>query len=53
MVPLLFVGIEVSKGYSSAQGLDQEAKKLYYLELPMDGEGFSRFLILPALALWY
>lgn len=40
----LFVGIDVSKDYASAQGLDREGKKLFYLEFSMDGEGFSRFL---------
>ena len=40
----LFVGIDVSKDYSSSQGLDREGKKLFYLEFSMDGEGFSRFL---------
>ena len=41
---MLFVGIDVSKDYSSAQGLDQEGKKLFYLEFAMNGEGFSEFL---------
>jgi transposase len=41
---MVFVGIDVSKDYSSAQGLDQEGKKLFYLDFPMDGEGFSLFL---------
>ena len=41
---LLFVGIDVSKDYCSSQGLDQEGKKIFYLEFPMNGEGFSRFL---------
>jgi transposase len=43
-VSILFVGIDVSKDYSSAQGLDREGKKLFYLDFSMDGEGFSRFL---------
>ena len=38
------VGIDVSKDYSSAQGLDREGKKLFYLEFGMNGEGFSRLL---------
>ena len=38
------VGIDVSKDYSSAQGLDREGKKLFYLDFPTNGEGFSRFL---------
>ncbi len=41
---MLLVGIDVSKDYSSSQGLDQEGKKVFYLEFPMNGEGFSRFL---------
>jgi len=41
---MLFVGIDVSKDYSSAQGLDPEGKKLFYLEFGMNGEGFSEFL---------
>jgi transposase len=41
---MLFVGIDVSKDYSSAQGLDREGKKLFYLEFGMNGEGFSEFL---------
>lgn len=40
----LFIGVDVSKDSSSAQGLDREGKKLFYLEFSMDGEGFSRFL---------
>ena len=38
----LFVGIDVSKDYSSAQGLDREGRRLFYIEFSMDGEGFSR-----------
>ncbi len=41
---MVFVGIDVSKDYSSAQGLDREGKKLFYLEFGMNGEGFSRLL---------
>jgi transposase len=41
---MVFVGIDVSKDYSSAQGLDREGKKLFYLEFAMNGEGFSEFL---------
>jgi transposase len=41
---MFFVGIDVSKDYSSAQGLDREGKKLFYLEFAMNGEGFSEFL---------
>jgi len=40
----VFVGIDVSKDYSSAQGLDREGKKLFYLEFAMNGEGFSQLL---------
>jgi transposase len=43
-VSMVFVGIDVSKDYSSAQGLDREGKKLFYLDFPTNGEGFSRFL---------
>ncbi len=41
---MLFVGIDVSKDYSSAQGLDQDEKKLFYVEFDTNGEGFSRLL---------
>ena len=41
---MLFVGIDVSKDYSSGQELDPEGKKLFYLEFGMNGEGFSRLL---------
>jgi transposase len=43
-VSMIFVGIDVSKDYSSAQGLDREGKKLFYVEFDMNGEGFSQFL---------
>jgi transposase len=43
-VSMFFVGIDVSKDYSSAQGLDREGKKLFYVEFDMNGEGFSQFL---------
>jgi len=43
-VSMFFVGIDVSKDYSSAQGLDREGKKVFYLEFAMNGEGFSQFL---------
>jgi len=43
-VSMFFVGIDVSKDYSSAQGLDREGKKVFYLEFGMNGEGFSQFL---------
>jgi transposase len=41
---MIFVGIDVSKDYSSAQGLDREGKKVFYLEFAMNAEGFSEFL---------
>ena len=41
---MFFVGIDVSKDYSSAQGLDREGKKVFYVEFEMNGEGFSRLL---------
>jgi transposase len=41
---MFFVGIDVSKDYSSAQGLDREGRKLFYLDFAMNGEGFSEFL---------
>jgi transposase len=41
---MFFVGVDVSKDYSSAQGLDGEGKRLFYLEFAMNGEGFSQFL---------
>ena len=41
---MFFVGIDVSKDYSSVQGLDREGKKLFNLEFAMNGEGFSRLL---------
>ena len=36
---MFFVGIDVSKDYSSAQGLDREGKKVFYVEFAMNGEG--------------
>jgi hypothetical protein len=40
---MLFVGIDVSKDYSSGQGLDPEGKKLFYLEFGMNGGGSPDF----------
>lgn len=40
----LFVGIDVSKEYSTAQGLDRSAKKLFYVRFTMDAKGFSELL---------
>ena len=36
---VLFVGIDVSKDYSSSQGLDPEGKKAFYLEFPNEWRG--------------
>ena len=41
---MFFVGIDVSKDYSSAQGVDREGKRLFYLEFAMEAVGFSKFL---------
>jgi transposase len=40
----LFVGIDISKAYSTAQGLDRSAKKLFYVRFAMDAKGFSELL---------
>jgi transposase len=40
----LYVGIDVSKEHSTAQGIDGRGKKLFYLEIPMDSHGFSELL---------
>ena len=37
----VFVGIDVSKEYSTAQGIDKSEKKLFYLRFAMDLEGFA------------
>lgn len=39
-----YVGIDVSKDASTAQGIDQEGKKLFYVEFKMEAEGFSKLL---------
>ena len=39
-----YVGIDVSKDTSAAQGLSQEGKKLFFIEFPMNAEGFSKLL---------
>lgn len=39
-----YVGIDVSKDASTAQGIDQNGKKLFYAEFTMDTEGFSKLL---------
>jgi transposase len=40
----LFVGIDVSKEFSTAQGLDENGKKLFYLRFTMNAGGFSELL---------
>jgi len=40
----LYVGIDVSKEFSTAQGLDKNGKKLFYLRFAMNSEGFSELL---------
>jgi transposase len=37
----LYVGIDVSKDNSTAQGLNANGEKLFYLEFPMNRKGFS------------
>ena len=39
-----FVGIDVSKEHSTAQGIDSDEKKLFYLRFTMDSAGFSELL---------
>ncbi len=39
---VLYVGIDVSKDFSTAQGLDAKGKKVFYLEFEMDAAGFAR-----------
>jgi transposase len=39
-----YVGIDVSKDTSTAQGIDRKGKKLFYVEFTMDAEGFSKLL---------
>ncbi len=41
-MPNLYVGIDVSKDLSTAQGLDAEGNKVFYLEFAMTAEGFTR-----------
>lgn len=43
-MPSVFVGIDVSKEFSTAQGLDKNSKKLFYLRFAMNSEGFSELL---------
>jgi transposase len=40
----LFVGIDISKEYSTAQGLDRSAKKVFYVRFTMDATGFNELL---------
>lgn len=40
----VFVGIDVSKDFSTAQGIDKNGKKLFYLRFAMNAGGFSELL---------
>ena len=40
----VFVGIDVSKEFSTAQGIDKDSKKVFYLRFAMNSEGFSELL---------
>jgi len=40
----VFVGIDVSKDFSNAQGVDKNGKKLFYLRFAMNAGGFSELL---------
>jgi transposase len=40
----LYVGIDVSKDSSSAQGVDTKGEKIFYLCFDMDAKGFSDLL---------
>jgi transposase len=40
----LYVGIDISKGSSTAQALDEKGKKLFHLSFEMDTDGFSKLL---------
>ena len=37
-----YIGIDVSKDSSTAQGLDGKGNKLFYLEFAMTAEGFAK-----------
>ena len=37
----VFVGIDAAKEYSTAQGIDSNEKKLFYLRFSMDSAGFT------------
>jgi transposase len=41
---ILYIGIDVSKDVSTAQGIDKEGNKQFYVEVPMDAKGFSILL---------
>ena len=43
-VHTLYVGIDVSKDCSSAQGIDSKGEKIFYLCFDMDAKGFSDLL---------
>jgi transposase len=40
----LFIGIDISKEVSTAQGIDRSAKKVFYVRFTMDARGFSDLL---------
>ena len=40
----VFVGVDVSKDFSTAQGVDKNGKKLFYLRFAMNAVGFSELL---------
>jgi len=40
----VFVGVDVSKDFSTAQGVDKNGKKLFYLRFIMNSGGFSELL---------
>jgi len=40
----ILVGVDVSKEFSTAQGLDENGKKIFYLRFAMNSEGFSELL---------
>jgi transposase len=37
----IFIGVDVSKEFSTAQGLDEKGEKIFYLRFAMNSEGFS------------
>lgn len=40
----VYVGIDVSKAFSTAQGLDKNGRKLFFVRFPMDTAGFADLL---------